>query len=99
MMNKLSEGLKPCPFCGYKEPEMVRENIPIQFGPIRNYIRYYVKCPRCLVEMKKYSDSSIEARNLWNRRVTNEPIFENPLVDDDNPNWRAANPEKYGIKR
>ena len=28
-----------------------------------------------------------------------EFIFKNPLADDDNPNWRAANPEKYGIKR
>lgn len=28
-----------------------------------------------------------------------EDEYKNPLVDDDNPNWRAANPEKYGIKR
>ena len=98
-MNKMSEGLKPCPFCGYKEPEMVSETTTVKFGPIHNYILYHVKCPNCLVETKKYTVSQIEARNLWNRRATDESIFNNPLADDDNPNWRAANPEKYGIKR
>ena len=54
------EKLKPCPFCGYDFPKMVKE------GVCDFYL--YVRCPVCN-SRASYGRDEKEAANEWNRRA------------------------------
>ena len=56
--------LKPCPFCGGKANLVVRHNQTL------TWIRYYVKCERCVATTANYEKPE-HATGNWNRRTEN----------------------------
>ena len=53
--------LLPCPFCGGKAHLVTNHNMSL------TWVRYTVKCERCLTESYKYEDYKT-AISCWNRR-------------------------------
>ncbi len=54
--------LKPCPFCGGKASLVTAHNKNL------TWIRYFVKCQRCLTTTDNYEKPE-HAAEAWNRRA------------------------------
>ena len=53
--------LKPCPFCGEKNPVVTRINYT-------HAVRYGVRCRQCSCMLNRRFVSAEEAAGTWNRR-------------------------------
>lgn len=75
-----SSELKPCPFCGFTEPEI--NTSETDRGP-----RFYnVYCPVCKARTKEFASSESAAKHVWNRRASSldgdgsEPLIPDPAT-------------------
>ena len=58
--------LKPCPFCGSKDVDVITHEFYLQTNT------YGVMCFNCEVQTKQFFTNKITAVKAWNRRYTDE---------------------------
>ena len=74
----MNTNLKPCPFCGCKEPYFIEcTDFNGDNNTRENY--YYVLCPDCRIQTD-YMDTPEEAKSVWNRRYPNNKTLSKKAV-------------------
>lgn len=67
----MMEKLKPCPFCGNKNPSLEREgwNIPVEGDGYQWVDMFKVVCVQCVAQTFSYRAEEL-AIEAWNRRTS-----------------------------